>query len=201
MLRGPAIELYLDEDTPSQRPVRIQCSSESSAKKCYRIFSQNAHRLSNPKGVRDPEELHEGSSVAACTDLIDSSGGYVFGLENNNDVKHKDLSEKEIYKSLKDSLLNICSASDNDVWCEIDKIVWSNLFQWSSNHSGFKASRSLALILINTSSHAVQLTEFDLKRGKCVAIFGTTLYERGEKTIKPRGCRCYIRECPSSQSS
>ena len=184
-LRKSTIELYMYEDTSSQRPLKIRCADDGVARKCYELFIANAHRLSNPQGVRPPEMLEREMSGALPTA---SAGGYAFGLANYNDVKHKSLSEKDIYKRMKSSLLNLDITSDDEMWCEIDNIVWSNVFQWSSNHSGFVSSRSLALILLNTSSHSVQLTGFNLKNGKAVVIFGTSLYERRGKIIKPRGC-------------
>jgi hypothetical protein len=191
ILQGDRVEFYLYEDTSNRRPIVIKCANEKTAEKGYALIFENSHRLSNPGGIRSLETLQrERASVAVAASGGQTSQDYSFGMANYSDIKHQKLTEKEIYKSLKTSLKSIRydDESDNEVWSEIDNAVWSSLFLWSSNHSGLSSSRALALILINNSSSTIQLNQFDLKRGKSVVIFGTSLFERGSKTIKPRGC-------------
>lgn len=190
-LNGDRVEFYLYEDSSNRRPIVMRCSNEKTAEKCYALMFENAHRLSNPSCVRSLEVIRREKASATSGSIEGSSTqDYSFGMANYSDIKHQKLSEKDIYKSLKNSLKMIRhdNSTDNEVWSEIDNAVWSSLFLWSSNHTGLSSSRALALIVINSSTSTIQLNQFDLKRGKAVAIFGTSLFERGSKTIMPRGC-------------
>ena len=186
-LRGAVIELFMHQDTSNQIPTVIRCTDDSAARKCYELFEKNAHRLSNPHGVRPPEALQREISGSDST-TASTRDSYVFGQANEKDVRHKDLSEGDILQEMESGLRDVDTTEDKAMWCDIDTIVWASLFQWVSNHTGAEASRSLALILLNSSSRSLQLTGFKLKQGKSVEIVGTSLYERQEKILKPRGC-------------
>jgi hypothetical protein len=186
----------------------VVCSHEMLTAKLYNLCAHFAYRMGRPHCTvpvedtifcRMDEDLYPTSlwfdtrsldgQDATSLHMDDSyTAGYIFGTANNVELKPlpTNTTESKIIKI--NSQYRIAdNLSQYQIYQTVDKYLWKLIFDWTQCHKGIWKSKCCALLLINNTGHAIQLSRIDMIRGRKMWFFGYRGFDKTSRVLSPEG--------------
>jgi hypothetical protein len=187
-----SVGIVVYESSGRNETVPMACTSAAIAAELYRVLSQNAFRMGNPRGVASFDSVFGGKDGAGGKPKAKEGGslaGYDFGAANSEASLERPagsaLTAPEIIQRATERIGSVPSGDSH--WAALDKVCWSLVSEWDQGHSGLRASRCCLLLLINKSNEAIQINRTQLVEGKAIYLLPGEGYVESSKTIGAGG--------------
>ena len=188
-----SVGIVMYENSGGNDMLTIPCRGRVIAMQLYEVLAANAFRMGNPGSVASVASVISGQltirgslSKQGSLKVVSDIDGYRFGSANTSPSiplpSGASTSDRHIIRRAESRFKEM-----DGEWGTIDLICWSLVKEWDGAHTGLTASRCCLLLIINRSSHPVQVNKLQVIHGKAVYFLPVFGYSSESKQVAVNG--------------